>query len=293
MHKADHHLRAGPIDLHLRAEGEFKDVQRAMAQADAVFDDILPALVLELSELRLPLGAQPRSFHHPIAQRMQRVCQLYHLYCVTPMAAVAGAVAEYVLAAMCQQTQLRRAWVNNGGDIALHLAPETAFDCGLVSDLTQGQYHSKIQLPYAAPVRGIATSGWQGRSHSLGIADAVTVLARSAPVADVTATLIANAVDLPNDLRIQRLPACELNPDSDLGDRAVTVAVADLDDISIARALARGKQRAQEILTQPDVLAVSLHLQGRQLWVGKPASQRWIREHSGDHHDQKNAMGNP
>ena len=30
------------------------------------------------------------------------------------------------------------------------------------------------------PVRGVATSGWRGRSHSLGIADSVTVLARTA-----------------------------------------------------------------------------------------------------------------
>ena len=46
-------------------------------------------------------------------------------------------------------------------------------------------------------MRGIATSGWRGRSFSLGIADAVTVLAATAAEADAAATMIANAVDLP------------------------------------------------------------------------------------------------
>ena len=66
-------------------------------------------------------------------------------------------------------------------------------------------------------MRGIATSGWRGRSFSLGIADAVTVLADRAAAADAAATIIANAVDLPGHPAIVRVPACELAPDSDLG----------------------------------------------------------------------------
>ena len=72
------------------------------------------------------------------------------------------------------------------------------------------------------PARGIATSGRHGRSFSLGIADAVTVLARTASQADAAATIIANAVDLPGHPAIVRCPANELQPDSDLGARLVT-----------------------------------------------------------------------
>ena len=75
------------------------------------------------------------------------------------------------------------------------------------------------------PVRGIATSGWRGRSFSLGIADAVTVLAATAAKADAAATIIANAVDLPNHAAITRVPAREIAPDNDLGERLVTRAV--------------------------------------------------------------------
>ena len=72
------------------------------------------------------------------------------------------------------------------------------------------------------PSRGVATSGRHGRSFSLGIADAVTVLARTASQADAAATIIANAVDLPGHPAIVRCPACDLQPDSDLGARLVT-----------------------------------------------------------------------
>ena len=41
---------------------------------------------------------------------------------ITPMAAVAGAVADEILQAMRRAAPLARAYVNNGGDIALHLA---------------------------------------------------------------------------------------------------------------------------------------------------------------------------
>ena len=85
-------------------------------------------------------------------------------------------------------------------------------------------------------MRGIATSGQGGRSFSLGIADAVTVLARRAADADAAATMIANAVDLDHPA-IQRRPAVRLDPDSDLGDLPVTVAVGDLSRSEVAAAL--------------------------------------------------------
>ena len=77
-------------------------------------------------------------------------------------------------------------------------------------------------------MRGVATSGWRGRSFSLGIADAVTVFAGTAAVADAAATLIANAVDLPGHPAFARAPARRCDPQSDLGERLVTVDVGPL-----------------------------------------------------------------
>ena len=95
------------------------------------------------------------------------------------------------------------------------------------------------------PVRGVATSGRHGRSFTLGIADAVTVLAADAATADAAATLLANAVDLPGHPAIDRTPAVELAPDSDLGDRLVTVGVGHLADEEIEAALAAGHAAAE------------------------------------------------
>ena len=101
-------------------------------------------------------------------------------------------------------------------------------------------------------VRGIATSGRHGRSFSRGIADAVTVLAKTAAQADAAATIIANAVDLPGHPAILRMPANELQPDSDLGCRLVTRDVGALTEQEIEEALEAGRRRAQQLGRRPD-----------------------------------------
>jgi ApbE superfamily uncharacterized protein (UPF0280 family) len=185
---------------------------------------------------------------------------------VTPMAAVAGAVADHVLAAMTAGGRLHRAYVNNGGDAALWLAPGAELTAAGGPDLS-----ARIRVTADSPVRGIATSGWRGRSHSLGIADAVTVLARTAAHADAAATLIANAVDLPGHAAISRRPARELAPESDLGDRLVTVGVAPLTPAEIARALAAGRAEARAMLARRLIHGAALWLGGQVETVDLPA----------------------
>jgi ApbE superfamily uncharacterized protein (UPF0280 family) len=112
------------------------------------------------------------------------------------------------------------------------------------------------------PSRGIATSGRLGRSFSLGIADAVTVLARTAAQADAAATIIANAVDLPGHPAIVRRPACELQPDSDLGALLVTRDVGVLQPAEIAAALEAGENCARALLAQGLIDGAALRLHG-------------------------------
>jgi ApbE superfamily uncharacterized protein (UPF0280 family) len=169
---------------------------------------------------------------------------------VTPMAAVAGAVAQELIGCY-ERSGIRRAWVNNVGDIALHLAEGASVRVGLFADLARldpADVRADGHFDVAADmdVRGIATSGWRGRSFSLGIADSVTVLARTAARADAAATMIANAVDV-SDVRIRRTPANQLKDDSDLGDMPVTVDVPRLESELIQRALRAGEKRALEL----------------------------------------------
>jgi ApbE superfamily uncharacterized protein (UPF0280 family) len=195
------------------------------------------------------------------------------------MAAVAGAVAEAVLAAMVQAAPLARAYVNDGGDIALHLTAGTSLAIGVVRSLEKAVAEGEVAVTHDMPIRGIATSGRHGRSFSLGIADAVTVLARDAPSADAAATLIANAVNI-EDPAIIRRPARHLDPDSDLGDLPVTVDVHPLSPAQIAAALGAGADRAEAMCRAGLIGAALLALSGEWRSIGMPAPSRRLRRGS-------------
>jgi ApbE superfamily uncharacterized protein (UPF0280 family) len=199
------------------------------------------------------------------------------------MAAVAGAVAEEILGAMVDAASLERAYVNNGGDIALHLTDGEHFTVGLMDRPDQHGLMRTTVIKAEDIARGIATSGRHGRSFSLGIADAVTVLARTASHADAAATIIANAVDLPGHAAIVRCPANELQPDSDLGARLVTREVGDLSHHEIEEALETGAGRARALLTRGLIESAALRLHGESRIVAPgtipaAASRQLIKE---------------
>jgi ApbE superfamily uncharacterized protein (UPF0280 family) len=260
------HLNDGPIDLVLEAFGpapETKESYRAAAQR---FVTVLDELCAELGFLRQPTrmdgdGPPPQG---AIARRMVgAVTPFASENFITPMAAVAGAVAEEILAAMITSANLTRAYVNNGGDIALHLSPGEHFTVGMVERPDRPSLLGTTTIHSHKPIRGIATSGWRGRSFSLGIADAVTVLADTAAQADAAATIIANAVNLPGHPAITRVPACELAPDNDLGNRLVTQAVGELNQNEINEALAAGLKVANTLSNENLIRSAALNLSGQ------------------------------
>jgi hypothetical protein len=252
------HLSLGPIDVVVRAWGAPAAVARAEAAAVALFPTILPGLAAELTELRRPVAGSPR-VAHPVARRMLAACAPFAPIFVTPMAAVAGAVADALLAAMRGAAPLDRAYVNDGGDIAVFAAPGQALAIGLAADPVHLALDGALRVTAESGIGGVATSGRHGRSFSLGIADAVTVLARDAARADAAATLIANAVDV-DSTAIRRVPARHLDPDSDLDDRPVTTDVAGLTDSEVAAALDAGLARAQAFLGAGHIIGAALLL---------------------------------
>lgn len=261
------HLQEGPIDLILKAEGPGHEA--AERAAVAAFDGLLATLVGELTVLRRPIAGPPPAVSGPVARRMVAAVAPYADRFVTPMAAVAGAVSDHLLAEMLAAApDLARAWVNDGGDIAFHLAPGQRFEVGLVPELGAPALAGTAVLHHTDPVRGVATSGRGGRSFSLGIADAVTVLAGDAASADVAATLIGNAVDLPGHPAIRRGPASEEDPDSDLGDRAVVLEVGPLTLAEIDAALEAGSLAYATITKSIPLIGVVLFLAGRWRMAG-------------------------
>ncbi len=265
------HLQHGPIDLVIGANGGADEVARAYAQARERFDDILAVLVEELALLRQAVGAPRRQPAGPVARRMMDAVWPHRASFVTPMAAVAGAVADEMLAALIEGRDLPSAYVNNGGDIAIHLAPGETLTLGMVGDAYQPAIDGLARLRHDVPVRGIATSGWKGRSWSFGIADSVTVLARDAASADVAATLIANAVNVDHPA-IERRPADAVDDNTDLGARLVTVTVGDIGRASVDAALGSGAEMAEAMRRNGLISGAALRLKGVTQSVGAPAA---------------------
>jgi ApbE superfamily uncharacterized protein (UPF0280 family) len=263
------HLHDGPIDLIVEAFGETNEINAAYQAAAERFVNVLDELCGELTFLRqatrmdglLPSGVIARRMVAAVAPYCERTF-------ITPMAAVAGAVAEEILGTMTAAARLSRAYVNNGGDIALHLAPGEHFAVGMVERPDRPSLFATATLDSSQPVRGIATSGRHGRSFSLGIADAVTVLADRAAMADAAATIIANVVDLLGHPNIVRVPARTLAPDSDLGDRLVTQGVGQLSALEVATALDAGDAVAQSLLARGLIRSAALHLRDDTRIVG-------------------------
>ncbi len=263
------HLQDGPIDLVVEAFGAAGEVDLAYRAACARFVTVLDELCGELKFLRRQCCRDAEWPCGSVARRMVAAVMPYASECfITPMAAVAGAVAEEILAGMVRAAKLSRAYVNDGGDIALHLTAGEKFIVGMVERPDRSSLFGSLTVTADNPVRGIATSGWRGRSFSLGIADAVTVLADRAAAADAAATIIANAVDLPGHSAIVRVPACELAPDSDLGARLVTQGVGTLTQAEVSRALAAGVQAAERLRRMGLIRAAALNLCGETRLVG-------------------------
>ena len=254
------HLHHGPIDLIVEALGA--NWEDALKQAQNRFHTLLNELVGELEELRQPCKAGHR-FQGKVAQRMQIAVEYFTPQFITPMAAVAGAVADEILDSMKPHDEFDKIHVNNGGDIAFYLGGGQKLIAAIAAPSSP-----RIIVHSQDKFRGIATSGWRGRSQSLGIADSVSVVAANCAGADAAATMIANGVNLTNHSSISRLPANEIFPDSDLGKRLVTVEVGDLRDDEISRAFDHGEKIAQACLKDGMIAGAIMVLQNQTRQVG-------------------------
>lgn len=285
------HFQHGPIDLIIQAEGDPCAVEMAHAHAWNRFQNVLNELVAELPTLKTAIepGARQNPCLGETARQMWQAAQAHASLLpngfITPMACVAGAVAQEMLKSYAHAS-ISRAWINNGGDIALHLTPGTHVDIAwvthperaIVSSLLESASamlpHSlrtvdgQFRVDHRMSVRGVATSGWRGRSFSLGIADSVTVLGSNATQADAAASIIANAVNLDHP-GIVRQRASSIKDDSDLGDKAVTVAVPDLNAQDVSKALEAGVDQAWSLREDCGVQYVILCLADQVRFVDR------------------------
>ena len=287
------HFQHGPIDLVIGADGDAAAVASAHEAAWQRFEQVLPELVQELPLLRQAVSSKATDcpLKGPVARRMWQACRPFATDFITPMAAVAGSVAQEIIACY-QRPGIARAWVNNGGDIAMHLTPGQSLRVGLYADIARldvAQLQDQLLLDgqfsveAAMPVRGVATSGWRGRSFSMGIADSVTVLARTASQADAAATVIANAVNV-DDARVQRAPAASLKDDSDLGQRLVTTGVPPLAPALVLQALQAGLATARALQSEGLIYSALLVCQQQALQTSENAPSETLQAIQLEHH---------
>jgi hypothetical protein len=118
---------------------------------------------------------------------------------VGPMAAVAGAFAQEIGGRLRQLYAVTDIIVENGGDIYLYSAQARRISIWAGASVLSGKLALEI-APDETPLGICTSSGTVGHSLSFGKADAVTILARDAAVADAYATAVGNMVKTPADI---------------------------------------------------------------------------------------------
>ena len=237
-------LDVGPVQMSVTAERRGRPLGREWRRLEELVSGWLGDL-----QRYLPLARQPwprlAGFEGwpRVLQRMYLAVKTTGAPELTPMAAVAGTIAELVGDYLVEQGATK-VLVNNGGDIAIHLGRGEKTRVGIAPRLGVAPSHY-LEVKAGDHLGGVATSGRGGRSFTLGIADAAVAVASTAAVADACATVLGNAVNVDSPL-IQRRPARELDPATDIPDLLVTTAVgplaAELQDTALERGIAKGRQ---------------------------------------------------
>jgi hypothetical protein len=188
---------------------------------------------------------------------------------LTPMAAVAGAVADMVADWIFARGADMVA-VNNGGDVALRLGPGQQMRMGILPDL-DGEISQIVTLRAEDGIGGVCTSGLGGRSLTRGIANSVTVFSHRCALADACATHIANCsyIDSP---RVHTCMAGQLEPESDIAALRIVNRVDALDEAEARQGLTQIRQESLRQLAKGNLISVAADIQKRQLWVPEPRS---------------------
>ncbi len=121
-----------------------------------------------------------------------RMIESARKFCIGPMSAVAGTLAEFAVAAM-RDAGATYAMVDNGGDVALVTDREVLV--GVYAGESPFSNKIALKIPPTSSLLGICTSsGTVGHSISFGNADAATVVSNSASLSDAAATALCNSV---------------------------------------------------------------------------------------------------
>lgn len=186
-------VKVETTDLYIRASRDLTDEARAAAvEARRIIADHGAARAEFLTSFA-PLG-MPDGELHPLLRRMYLAALAAD---VGPMAAVAGAVAQYAAEALSPFSP--DVTVENGGDI--YLMGQSGSLVGIYAG--ESPFSGKIAIELTAqelPLSVCTSSATVGPSISLGNADAATIIAADGALADAAASALGNRVKRPEDI---------------------------------------------------------------------------------------------
>ena len=240
----------GPMQLVISAVvGEVPQVEECVRAAKESFC-YLGQVAKQLKRLSLPWHRISNSIEGRVASDMVAASRAVGDRDLTPMAAVAGAIADAV-ADFLLARGMSRVVVSNGGDVAVRLAVDCSVQVGIGININRTRYGNlpTLVLDSSRPRWGVASSGLGGRSMTKGIASIVTVVSDTAARADAAATAVANATYV-EDPEIKRVRAEALDPNTDIPGQLVTLKVGRISNEKIGSALRRGKARAYDLIEE-------------------------------------------
>lgn len=178
---------------------------------------------------------------------------------LTPMAAVAGAVAD-ALKEFLNHEGIETLSVNNGGDISVFNSTDRTLTID-IGDIRNSKGPQRMLSVRGLTDYGVATSGLGGRSLTLGLADTVTVVAPTAALADAAATFVCNHTNTMSD-KVRRIRAVEVDPLTDIPDEMVTIQVNQLTREDRNKALQNGLTVASNLQKSRLIYGSVIVLQG-------------------------------
>jgi ApbE superfamily uncharacterized protein (UPF0280 family) len=259
----------GPSSIVVMADKDGEPLTDLCRRAFDVIDASLAEIAAALSWLRRCPAQIPAGQLSGLPRRMLEAALVVGEPTLTPMAAVAGCVSDAVADWLFAQGA-SRVIANNGGDVALRLAPGTSAKIGLMTSLWAGQVDQAVTIKAEDGIGGVATSGLGGRSLTRGVARGVSAFARRCILADALATHLANCSYIPSD-QVLTMKAGEVDPNSDIGDLAVVVDVGRLDHKLTKQALRQVEREARRQKEKGNLIAACARVQDDSLNFEMPA----------------------
>lgn len=187
------HVAVETSDMYVKAHSSLEvETERLIRVARNQVEDAIARRPGFLTSL-VPLDEQPDDA--PLASRMIRAGMKAG---TGPMAAVAGAVAEFVGQGLLELSP--EVIIENGGDIFLRI--DHAVVVGLFAGDSPLSHRLGLHVAPSVLPRGVCTSsGSVGPSYSAGRADAATIVSRDVILADAMATALGNRISSARDLK--------------------------------------------------------------------------------------------